>query len=107
MPILLYVQKLRFAGKSDNGVLLEEPNVDMYLLQRKYRSQILPNGKRMRMGDIIVMSDVLYPVEVIPVFGAVMDRRINCHNSLELPDLFYLNNFSDKEMHHHFVYNFA
>ena len=52
-------------------------------------------------------SDVLYPVEIFPVFGAVMDRQINCHNSLELPDLFYLNNFLDKEMHHHFVYNFA
>lgn len=52
-------------------------------------------------------SDVLYPVEIFPVFGAVMDRQINCHNSLELPDSFYLNSFSDKEMHHHFVYNFA
>lgn len=68
---------------------------------------MLPNGERMRMGDVVAMSDVLHPVDIIPVFGAVMDRRINCNNSLELPDTFYLNNFSDKEMHHHFTYNFA
>lgn len=108
MPILLYVQKFKFAGKfDDNGTLLEESNIDMYLLRRLYRSQILPNGERMRMGDVVAMSDVLHPVDIIPVYGAVMDRHITCNNSLELPDMFYLNNFSDKEMHHHLIYNFA
>lgn len=79
----------------------------MYLLRRLFRSQVLANGKRMRMGDIVAMSDVLHPVELVPVFGSIMDRRLDCNNSLELPDTFYLNNFSDKDTHHHFTYNFA
>lgn len=108
MPILLYTQKFKFAGKFDeNGILLEEPNIDMYLLRRLFRSQVLPNGKKMRMGDVMAMSDVLHPVYIVPVFGKIMDRRLNCDNSLELPDMFYLNNFSDKEAHHNFTYNFA
>ncbi|KZP14742.1 hypothetical protein FIBSPDRAFT_751423 [Athelia psychrophila] len=108
MPILLYAQKFKFAGKFDeNGILLEEPNIDMYLLRRLFRSQVLPNGKKMRMGDVMAISDVLHPVYIVPVFGKIMDRRINCDNSMELPDMFYLNNFSDKETHHNFTYNFA
>lgn len=51
----------------DNGTLLEECNIDMYLLWQLYRLQFLPNSEQMCMGDVVVMTDVLHPVDIIPV----------------------------------------
>ena len=69
--ILMYAQYFRFAGqqRNANGVLLEETDVDMFLLERHLRSTRLSNGERMRMGDIIPLTDVSHAVEIIPVYG--------------------------------------
>lgn len=98
---LLYTQYFRYAGHRDeNGILAEEPNIDMYLLQRHFRSSRLPSGEQIRMGDIVPMDSITQPVELIPVYGKKMDPRFNSNSSLELATNFYLNNFDDKDFYH-------
>lgn len=96
-PTLLYVQLFKFSGsRDDNGILAEAPNVDMYVLQRHMRTA-RRDGEKIRMGDIVPMTDITQPVELIPIHGASIDPHITSHNSLEIPSHFYLNNFDDKE----------
>lgn len=71
------------------------PNIEMFLLHRHLRS----DGIR-RVGDIVKLTDVREFVELVPRFGKRMDKNINCNNSLELSDSFYLNSFADKETYH-------
>jgi hypothetical protein len=77
----------------------EEPNVDMYLLRRQFRSRV-GEGAKMRMGDIIPLTDIARSVDVVPVFGARKDPHITEKNCLEMPTDFFLNCFSDKEIYH-------
>lgn len=94
------MQFFKYAGRrDDNGILREEANVDMYLLQRHLRSTIIPGGERMRMGDIVPMDSIVRPIELIPVYGEKLDPRYNSNTSLELAVNFYLNNFDDKEFY--------
>jgi hypothetical protein len=97
-PVLLYVEKFAFVGRrAEDGTRLEEEDVDMYLLRRQFRSQVLSNGQRARLGDIIPITSVARTVDLVPVFGAQKDLQITAKNTLEYPTDFYLNNFSDKE----------
>jgi hypothetical protein len=52
------------------------------------------------MGDIMQLTDIREVVELVPRFGARMDEQLNCDNSLDIPESFYLNNFADKETFH-------
>ncbi|KAG6843092.1 hypothetical protein H0H87_007871, partial [Tephrocybe sp. NHM501043] len=91
---LAYVQYFRFSGKRDqNGLLLEEEDVDMYRLKRHRRTNKTP------VGGIIGLTDVARPVEIIPVFGEKCDPRLTSENSLDIWEDYYLNNFSDKEVY--------
>ncbi|EGO18433.1 hypothetical protein SERLADRAFT_444104 [Serpula lacrymans var. lacrymans S7.9] len=99
-PILLYVQNFRFAGRRNSkGVVLEEPDIDMFLVERTFCSMLDSSGQKMRMGGIIPLSQVAYPVDLIPVFGSHIEPQLNANNTLERPTQFYLNNFSDKEIY--------
>ena len=75
-------------------VFAPAPDIDMFLLHRHLRA----NGTRM--GDIVKLTDVQEIVELIPKFGARMADGLNCDNSLDHSDSFYLNNFADKETFH-------
>jgi hypothetical protein len=107
-PFLCYVENFSFAGRrAEDGSRLEERDVDMYLLRRQFRSQVVGNGARMRMGDIIPLTDIAQAVDIVPVYGAQKDPQITTKNSLDLPMNFYLNCFSDKEIYHTILTEFS
>ncbi|KAH8997724.1 hypothetical protein EDB86DRAFT_3064262 [Lactarius hatsudake] len=107
-PFLCYIEKFSFAGRrAEDGSRLEEQDVDMYLLRRQFRSQVLGNGTRMRMGDIIPLTDIAHTVDLVPVYGAQKNPKITAENSLDLPTEFYLNCFSDKEIYHTLLKEFS
>jgi hypothetical protein len=72
------------------------PYLDMFLLHRHNRS----GGSRIRMGDVVPLTDVCEVVELVPQYGSTMDNRLNANTSLELAEIFYLNNFANKETFH-------
>lgn len=97
--IYIYGDFFKFsrAHQQDIGgtsVFAPEPGIDMFLLQSHRRSD------RSRMGDIIPLTDVREIVELVPCYGPKMDRKLDCNNSLDIWDSFYLNNFADKETFH-------
>ncbi|KAH9009376.1 hypothetical protein EDB83DRAFT_2509004 [Lactarius deliciosus] len=107
-PFLCYIEKFSFAGRrAEDGSRLEEQGVDMYLLRRQFRSQVLGNGTRVRMGDIIPLTDIAHTVDLVPVYGAQKNPEITAENSLDLPTDFYLNCFSDKEIYHTLLKEFS
>jgi len=98
-PIYIYGQFFKFSSSYQevvDGVEVFTPaqHSDMFVLNRHFRA----NGERM--GDIICLTEVRECVELVPRFGAKMDDWLNCDNSLEISDSFYLNNFADKETFH-------
>ena len=98
-PIYFYGETFKFSSlyrTTVDGVdvFAPAPNVDMFVLNCHTRS----NGSRM--GDIFHLTDIREVVELVPQFGLKMDNQLNCDNSLEIPDAFYLNNFTDKENFH-------
>ena len=52
------------------------------------------------MGDVIPLTSIWEIVQLVPVFGAKMDVRLNSNSSLDLADEFYLNNFANKNTFH-------
>ena len=54
----------------------------------------------MRMGHIMPLMNIREIVELVPCFGVKMDGRLDCNNSLEIGDSFYLNNFANKDTFH-------
>ena len=106
-PLLCYVQNFSFAGRrAEDGGRLEEHDVDMYLLRRQFRSQV-ENSARVRIGDIISLTDIMRAVDIVPVYGRQKDPHITAKNSLEVPVDFYLNCFSDKEIYHTILTEFS
>ncbi|EGN98515.1 hypothetical protein SERLA73DRAFT_74717 [Serpula lacrymans var. lacrymans S7.3] len=105
--VFVYAESFEFAGlhRDTNGTILQEPDVQMFLLQRGYRPTN-PSGKTVKAGGIYQLDAVFIPVDIIPVFRKVMDRRLNATNCHELPTTFYLNNFSDKETYNTFMSEF-
>ncbi|KAG1867088.1 hypothetical protein C8R48DRAFT_599969, partial [Suillus tomentosus] len=80
---LTYVQCFNISGDRD-------PTTQLYLLKRAKRS----NGTRM--GDVVPVSQLRAPVNLIPCFGAIADMRLTAYNSLEHALEFWLNHFWDK-----------
>jgi hypothetical protein len=64
-------------------------------------------GQSERAGEVWALDDISHGVDLIPVYGHSMDRRLRSENSLELSSLFYLNHFSDKEIYHLLSSQFA
>jgi len=99
-PIFFYGEYFKFSSQYRTdvdgvSVFTPAPNVDMFQLHRHFRS----DGTT-RMGNIIRLTDIREIVELVPVYGSQMDPRLNYNNSLELADIFYLNNFASKETFH-------
>jgi hypothetical protein len=98
-PIYIYGDFFKFSSLHQEAVdgvdvFKPAPSIDMFLLHRHLRSN------RSRMGDIMQLTDIREVVELVPRFGARMDEQLNCDNSLDIPESFYLNNFADKETFH-------
>jgi len=98
-PVFFYGQSFKFLLAHQEvvdrvNVFKPTPNIDMFLLHRHMRSN------RQRIGDIVCLTDIREVVELVLNFGAKMDNKLDCNNSLNIPNTFHLNNFADKEMFH-------
>ena len=80
---ITYVQ--RFDVSNDRN-----PITQLRLLKRVKRS----DGTRM--GDVIPVSQLRAPVNLVPRFGATADARLTAYNSMEHASEFWLNHFWDK-----------
>ncbi|KAG2046224.1 hypothetical protein BDR06DRAFT_985663 [Suillus hirtellus] len=80
---LTYVHRFDIIG-------VHEPTTQMYVLKRAKRS----NGTCM--GDVIPISQVCTPVNLVPRFGAAADNRLTAYNSVEHVSELWLNHFWDK-----------
>ncbi|KAG1856595.1 hypothetical protein C8R48DRAFT_749162 [Suillus tomentosus] len=80
---LMYVQRFDLSNDRD-------PATRLYALKQAKRL----NGNRM--GDIIPVSQLRAPVQLVPRFGATADKRLSAYNSLEHAAEFWLNEFWDK-----------
>ncbi|EGO19324.1 hypothetical protein SERLADRAFT_443376 [Serpula lacrymans var. lacrymans S7.9] len=105
--VLIYAQNFGYTGarRDGQGNILVEEDVDMYMVERLFRN--LTTRERIRAGNVYPLNSIHLPVNLIPVFGAVMNRDINSSNSMEVPTTFYVNNFSDKETYNMFLTEFA
>ncbi|KAF9477723.1 hypothetical protein BDN70DRAFT_810175 [Pholiota conissans] len=98
-PLLFYGHTFKFISdpqnrSNDPNLLLPAANIDMFLVQRHRRANQSP------MGDIFLLSSIRQQVQLVPQFGQQIPRDVNCNNSMEVYDNFYLNNFASKEMFH-------
>jgi hypothetical protein len=98
-PIYFYREAFKFSSlyRTDvDGVdmFAPAPHVDMFVLNCHLRS----NGSQM--GDIFQLTDIREVVELVPQFGSKVDNQLNCNNLLDIPDTFYLNNFTGKDNFH-------
>ena len=76
----------------------------MYQLQRLLGSQTLDNGERV--GDVVPLTDITQPIDVVPAHGATINHRLTHVNSLEIPVTFLLNNFDEKETYYSLLSEF-
>ncbi|KZP24747.1 hypothetical protein FIBSPDRAFT_734893, partial [Athelia psychrophila] len=99
--VYCYAESFRFspahrvAQADGSEVFCPVPDIDMFLVNRHYRGDGVT-----RMGDIIKMTDIREVLELAPVFGKRMRDDMDCNNSLEIANSFYINNFADKETFH-------
>ncbi|KAJ7041489.1 hypothetical protein C8F04DRAFT_1208338 [Mycena alexandri] len=93
---LAYVQPFKVVPQTNprggGKRMLPEPASGMYLLKRARRS----DGSIM--GDVIPLDRLRAPVELIPRFGKVADRRLSKETSLDLCEEFWLSNWYNKEL---------
>ena len=64
----------------------------MLVLESAHRA----NG--LYLGDIIPLSQLWGPVQLIPDFGDKADNHLTAYNSLHFSSEYLLNTYSDKEM---------
>lgn len=99
-PIYFYGHCFKFLPRNSQTfpdgrtICLPEPVIDMFVVEHHMRA----NGDRM--GDIFKLEDIREILELVPCFGKTVPAGVDCNNSLEVMDSFYINNFSDKEMFH-------
>jgi hypothetical protein len=66
----------------------------MYVLKRSTRA----DGTRM--GDIIPLTHIRAPVDLVPQFMGEADPRLTKENSFEYSSEFLLNHFSDRQIYY-------
>lgn len=98
--IYLFGDLFKFAGptgQTDEGIQVPMPvkPIDMFLLRRHYRSDNIT-----RMSEIILLTDVLEIIQLVPKFGRKMVLTWDFNNSMTLANEFYLNNFANKNTFH-------
>lgn len=65
----------------------------MFQVVRSLRS----NPSKDRKGDIVELTDIWRPVQLIPKFGTICPKEWTADNAVELADTFLVNCFLDKE----------
>jgi hypothetical protein len=95
-PYLAYCQRLDIVPQTvvpgQTAERVADPVSGMFIVKRALRA----DGTRV--GDIVPLSRLRVPVELIPRFGKKADARLTPQNSLEYTSEFYLNKYSDKEI---------
>ncbi|KAG9310720.1 hypothetical protein JVU11DRAFT_9321 [Chiua virens] len=86
---LLYVQPFEVVATPDN-----EPDTRLWRLKRVF-SDLHPGLART--GLVIPLTEVTQAIDLVPVFGASIDRTVTTATSQEMYDEFYLNYYTDKE----------
>ncbi|KAG2137455.1 uncharacterized protein EDB93DRAFT_1091268, partial [Suillus bovinus] len=81
---LTYVQQFDIGDR--------EPAMKLHLLKRAKRS----NGTRI--GDIIPVTQLRVPVNIVPRFGSNADNHLTLYNSIKYSSEFWLNRYWDKNM---------
>ncbi|KAG2737513.1 hypothetical protein P692DRAFT_20761563, partial [Suillus brevipes Sb2] len=80
---LSYVQRFDISHDRD-------ATTQLHVLKRSKRS----NG--VRMGDVIPLSQLRAPINLVPRFGATADKRLTVYNSMEHAAEFWLNEYWEK-----------
>ena len=70
------------------------PHNNIFVINCHYRNNSLC------VSDVFSLTDIREVVDLVLKFGEEMCHDLNCDNSLEICDTFYLNNFADKETFH-------
>lgn len=86
-----YIEYFDFVSRDSNGVPKTEIDFDMFLVRRAR-----PRSNNVPKGDVIRLSDVWQPVELVPKFDHEADRLLTPHNVLDRPKAWYLNCFWNK-----------
>jgi len=95
-PYLAYCERFDIVpqvvlqGRPANKVA--DPVTGMYVVKRAVRADKSP------VGDIIPLSRLRIPVQLIPCFGDKANRKLTSKNSSKYTSQFYLNKYSDKEV---------
>lgn len=71
-----------------------EPTTQQYVLKRSTRADTT------RMGDVIPLSHLRAPADLIPRFYRSADIRMTKENCLEYSTEFFLNKFFNKDMYY-------
>ena len=94
-PFLFYGTYFKFASSSDgNDLPSPAPHIDMFLLRQHWQV----NGSLM--GNIISVDSIWNQVQLVPKYGSEAPGGLDSNNSMHIFDLFYMNNFTHKEMFH-------
>ncbi|KAG1884486.1 uncharacterized protein F5891DRAFT_971192 [Suillus fuscotomentosus] len=89
---LVYVHRFDIVPQS-SGADDREPSTQLHLLKRAKRS----NGTWV--GDVIPVTQLRAPVNLVPRFGASADNRLTPYNSMEHASQFWLNRYWDKNVY--------
>ncbi|KAG1865732.1 hypothetical protein C8R48DRAFT_747731 [Suillus tomentosus] len=89
---LVYVHHFDIVPQS-SGADDREPSTQLHLLKRAKHS----NGTWV--GDVIPVTQLRAPVNLVPRFGASADNRLTPYNSMEHASQFWLNRYWDKNVY--------
>lgn len=95
-PFLVYCQRFDIVPQSTTPggrrYPVADPVAGMYVLKRALR---VDNS---RIGDIIPLSRLRTPLDLIPLCGSKADTRLTDKNSCQYASEFHLNKYWDKEI---------
>jgi hypothetical protein len=92
-----YVERFDIVPQPDSlaptssRVVGRNPGTQMYVLKRASRAGL------QHFGDIIPLSQLRGPVQLVPCFGEAADPRLTRQNSLHYSPEFWLNSYANKE----------
>jgi len=95
---LAYVQRFDIipqpgiSARGNDRTVQPDPSSRMYAFKRSIRS----DGNRL--GDVIPLTRIRTPVQLVPRFGREADSRLTMETSLEYSTEFWLNKYETKDM---------
>ncbi|KAI9574278.1 hypothetical protein HD554DRAFT_2010549, partial [Boletus coccyginus] len=87
---LLYIQPFDITAIPD-----DQPNTWLWMLKRVFSDPCCPGS--VHVGLIIPLTVVTQAVDLMPMFGACVNRELSAAISQEVYNEFYLNHYMDKE----------